>query len=56
MKEKITVTVGVETNINDLVEKGFLTYNDNVYKLTPQAKSFIAEKGKKNKEFCIKKK
>ena len=42
MKEKITVTVGVETNINDLVEKGFLTYNDNVYKLTPQAKSFIA--------------
>ena len=42
MKQKIAIPSEIETGVDDLVEKGFLTYNKKVYKLTPQAKSFIA--------------
>ena len=42
MKKKTTVPSKLDIEITDLVTEGFLTYNDGVYKLTAQAKSFIA--------------
>ena len=42
MKKKTTVPSKLNIEITDLVAEGFLVYDDGVYKLTAQAKAFIA--------------
>ena len=42
MKQKTAIPSKLNIDIDDLVTQGFLVYENEVYKLTPQAKSFIA--------------
>ena len=42
MKQKTAIPSKIDVEINELVELGFLTKEEKVYKLTPQAKTFIA--------------
>jgi len=42
MKQKTAIPSKLNIDIDDLVTQGFLVYENKVYKLTPQAKSFIA--------------
>jgi hypothetical protein len=42
MKQKTTVPSKLDIEITDLVAEGFLIYDDGTYKLTSQAKAFIA--------------
>jgi hypothetical protein len=42
IKQKTAVPTKLNVEINELVELGFLVHDKKIYKLTPQAKAFIA--------------